>query len=58
MSDDPRLKKAQDTIKRIKRREFYLFAGEKVIPNNLAPQAKNFTEKDVINCSSVGPDGE
>jgi hypothetical protein len=48
MSEDPRLKKAQDIIKRIKRRDFYLFGGEKVIPNELVPHAKDFTEKDIV----------
>lgn len=50
MSTDPRLRKAKEIIKRIKRREIYLFAGEKVIPNNLSKNV--FTEKDVIKCSS------
>jgi hypothetical protein len=57
MSEDPRLKKAQDTIKRIKRREFYLFAGEKVIPNEVVPNARFFSEKDIVNCSSLSSDG-
>ena len=55
MSEDPRLKKAQEIIKRIKKREFYLFAGEKVIPNHL--KQRIFTEKDVINCSTQMSDG-
>lgn len=32
MSKKPELKKAQNIIKRIKRREFYKFGGEKIIP--------------------------
>jgi hypothetical protein len=57
MSEDPRLKKAQDIIKRIKRRDFYLFGGEKVIPNELVPHDKDFTEKDIVNCASMSSDG-
>lgn len=57
MSEKPELKKAQDILKRLKRRDFYKFAGEKLIEPALESKLKQFTEKDVIAFASKDSDG-
>lgn len=49
-STDIRLKKAQDLIKRIKRRDFYKFVGEKVVPVGMTYKYNEINETNIVNC--------
>jgi len=55
-TDDPRLKNAQNLIKRLQCRDMYSFVSEKVVPIGCVDRAKDLTEKDVAQyCEGLDP---